>query len=187
MASSLYGDIESKGVDMDMGERSVRLQDALFFVEEHIQRDGYKPEKDYVMVAKNLAKNIMKMKRVDGIGKRTQLHKGYVDTIIKTVEGKKLEERVIELTEKNVPTNPSKWSYYKSQAKKKFDVYPSAYANAWAAKQYKAAGGGWRTTKENIDEKKNLSEAIKGRNNRTGESFGMVVGSDKLMKGLKLL
>ena len=46
--------------------------------------------------------------------------------------------------EKNVPTNPSKWSYYKSQAKKKFDVYPSAYANAWAAKQYKAAGGGWK-------------------------------------------
>ena len=42
------------------------------------------------------------------------------------------------------PTDPSKWAYYKSQAKKKFDVYPSAYANAWAAKQYKKAGGGWR-------------------------------------------
>ena len=28
------------------------------------------------------------------------------------------------LIEKNVPTDPSKWSYYKSQAKKKFDVYP---------------------------------------------------------------
>jgi len=54
--------------------------------------------------------------------------------------------------EKNIPTNPSKWSYYKSQAKKKFDVYPSAYANAWAAKQYKAAGGGWKTKKESIDE-----------------------------------
>ena len=54
------------------------------------------------------------------------------------------------ITEKNVPTNPSKWSYYKSQAKKKFDVYPSAYANAWAAKQYKAAGGGWKT--ESISE-----------------------------------
>jgi len=49
--------------------------------------------------------------------------------------------------EKNVPTNPSKWSYYKSQAKKKFDVYPSAYANAWAAKQYKAAGGSWKKGK----------------------------------------
>ena len=32
----------------------------------------------------------------------------------------------------------------KAAAKRKFDVYPSAYANAWAAKQYKAAGGGWR-------------------------------------------
>ena len=35
----------------------------------------------------------------------------------------------------------------KAKQKKKFDVYPSAYANAWAAKQYKAAGGGWRKTK----------------------------------------
>ncbi len=54
------------------------------------------------------------------------------------------EERLNMFLEKNVPTNPSKWSYYKSQAKKKFDVYPSAYANGWAAKQYKAAGGGWK-------------------------------------------
>ena len=54
--------------------------------------------------------------------------------------GKKFET----LMEKNVPTNPSKWSYYKAQAKKKFDVYPSAYANGWAAKKYKSAGGGWK-------------------------------------------
>jgi hypothetical protein len=47
--------------------------------------------------------------------------------------------------EKNVPTDASKWQYYVSQAKKKFDVYPSAYANGWASKQYKAAGGGWKT------------------------------------------
>jgi hypothetical protein len=42
-----------------------------------------------------------------------------------------------------------KWSYYKSQAKKKFDVYPSAYANGWASKQYKAAGGGWNNESVN--------------------------------------
>jgi hypothetical protein len=56
--------------------------------------------------------------------------------------------------EENCPTDPSKWSYYKSQAKKKFDVYPSAYANAWAAKQYKGVGGGWKKCpkKESIDE-----------------------------------
>jgi hypothetical protein len=54
--------------------------------------------------------------------------------------GKKVES----LMEKNCPTDSSKWSSYKSQAKKKFDVYPSAYANGWAAKKYKAAGGGWK-------------------------------------------
>ena len=72
-------------------------------------------------------------------------------TMSKPVNEEVLKE--IELfLEKNVPTNPSKWSYYKSQAKKKFDVYPSAYANAWAAKMYKKAGGGWRTKKESIEE-----------------------------------
>lgn len=58
-----------------------------------------------------------------------------------------LEERLNLFLEKNIPTNPEKWSYYKGQAKKKFDVYPSAYANAWAAKMYKKAGGGWRKGK----------------------------------------
>ena len=45
---------------------------------------------------------------------------------------------------KNVPNNPSLWAQCKAQAKQKFDVYPSAYANGWAAKQYKAKGGTWR-------------------------------------------
>jgi hypothetical protein len=57
------------------------------------------------------------------------------------------EEKINLFVEENVPTNPSKWAYYKAQAKKKFDVYPSAYANGWAAKKYKAAGGGWRKEK----------------------------------------
>jgi len=42
------------------------------------------------------------------------------------------------------PTKPKLWAAKKAAAKRKFKVYPSAYANAWAAKQYKAAGGGWR-------------------------------------------
>jgi hypothetical protein len=45
----------------------------------------------------------------------------------------------------NKPTKPALWSSAKSQAKAKFDVYPSAYANAWAAKKYKAMGGTWKT------------------------------------------
>lgn len=48
---------------------------------------------------------------------------------------------------KNCPTSPSKWSASKAAAKSKFDVYPSAYANGWAAKNYKAKGGGWKKCK----------------------------------------
>ena len=59
-----------------------------------------------------------------------------------------LEERMQLFLEKNVPTSPSKWAYWKGQAKKKFDVYPSAYANGWAAKMYKDAGGKWKTEKK---------------------------------------
>jgi len=58
----------------------------------------------------------------------------------------KIKEEYIQ--EKNVPTNPSLWSRMKSRAKSKFDVYPSAYANGWAAKEYKKAGGGWKTINE---------------------------------------
>ena len=46
---------------------------------------------------------------------------------------------------KNVPTNPKLWAAAKSEAKSKFDVYPSAYANAWAVKKYNSKGGGWKT------------------------------------------
>ena len=44
----------------------------------------------------------------------------------------------------NAPTNPSLWSQAKSKARSKFKVYPSAYANGWAAKWYKSKGGGWK-------------------------------------------
>ena len=51
------------------------------------------------------------------------------------------------MSEKNCPTDPGKWAASKAAAKKKFDVYPSAYANGWAAKNYKGKGGGWRKCK----------------------------------------
>ncbi len=50
-----------------------------------------------------------------------------------------LVEEALELfLEKNCPTDPEKWSASKAAAKRKFDVYPSAYANGWAAKNYKS-------------------------------------------------
>jgi hypothetical protein len=54
----------------------------------------------------------------------------------------------------NKPTKPSLWSSAKSQAKSKFDVYPSAYANAWAVKKYKSMGGSWKTVSAKKSSKK---------------------------------
>jgi hypothetical protein len=59
-----------------------------------------------------------------------------------------IEEKLNLFLEKNCPTDPGKWSASKSAAKSKFDVYPSAYANGWAAKNYKSKGGGWKTCNE---------------------------------------
>lgn len=52
-------------------------------------------------------------------------------------------EDVEYIEEKNRPTKPELWARAKSLARSKFDVYPSAYANGWAAKWYKSKGGGW--------------------------------------------
>ena len=46
----------------------------------------------------------------------------------------------------NKPTNPTLYARVKSEAKKKFRVYPSAYANAWLVRTYKKRGGGYRKT-----------------------------------------
>lgn len=55
------------------------------------------------------------------------------------------------LLEKNAPTNPKLWAQAKAQAKKKFKIYPSAYANGWAAKWYKSKGGGWKSLNEDYE------------------------------------
>ena len=63
----------------------------------------------------------------------------------------KVNENMEQLDEKNKPTNPELWSRAIAQAKSKFDVYPSAYANGWAAKWYKEKGGGWKSVAEAME------------------------------------
>lgn len=65
-----------------------------------------------------------------------------------------LIERLKLFLEKNVPTNPELWSRAIATAKEKYDVYPSALANAFASNWYKNKGGGWRkseSVKEDYD------------------------------------
>lgn len=73
-----------------------------------------------------------------------------------------IEEKVNLFLEKNCPTDPGKWAASKAAAKSKFDVYPSAYANGWAAKNYKSKGGGWRTCNESLGESNGLCECWNG-------------------------
>ena len=54
---------------------------------------------------------------------------------------KRKEERNVA----NVPVNKTLYSRVKSEAKRKFAVYPSAYANAWLVREYKKRGGTYRS------------------------------------------
>ena len=48
---------------------------------------------------------------------------------------------------KNVPNNPSLWASCQAWAKANYEVHPSAYSNAGAARRYKQKGGTWRKEK----------------------------------------
>ena len=45
---------------------------------------------------------------------------------------------------KNVPNDPALYSRCKSEAKAKFDVWPSAYGSAYLTRLYKSRGGTYR-------------------------------------------
>ena len=48
---------------------------------------------------------------------------------------------------KAIPTNPKLYAQVKAETKRKFDVYPSAYAHAYLVRTYKKRGGKYRTGK----------------------------------------
>jgi hypothetical protein len=88
------------------------------------------------------------------------------------IAGKKeTNEEVEQIDEKNVPTSPEKWARAKAAAKSKFAVYPSAYANGWASKKYKAMGGGWKTAKEEVETEEYTEEQL-------DEMINEVLGKD---------
>ena len=86
---------------------------------------------------------------------------------------KEMNEDIELLDEKNKPTNPALWSRAKAAARAKFDVYPSAYANGWAARWYKKRGGSWRSVKEEVEqlEEKKHKCAKKVKNEEYGVGY----------------
>lgn len=60
----------------------------------------------------------------------------------------------------NKPTNPALYARVKSEAKSKFDTWPSAYGSAWLVKTYKKRGGGYRKAQDGMEVQDSINEFV---------------------------
>ena len=70
------------------------------------------------------------------------------------------------MAKKNKPTNKKLYERVKQAAKRKFKVYPSAYANAWLVREYKKRGGGYKTVDTKTKTKRRKASAPKKKRKR---------------------
>ena len=105
------------------------------YEETHGQDEGFGED---VLGARRLRQSPTDDDRVGVNASMREAHMKELEALLEYLLNEEIDEG------ENAPTNPSLWSRAKAQAKKKFKVYPSAYANAWASKWYKSKGGGWR-------------------------------------------
>lgn len=78
-AKELYTDIESKTDDMELAERTAKLQDSLFYMEEKALQGS--ATEDDVMMAQNIADQIMAMAEMMGLAEEHGYIQGHVDKI----------------------------------------------------------------------------------------------------------
>lgn len=91
-ATALYKDIESKGVDMDLAARTAKLQDVLYFIEKHVEEEGYQPDAYYGEVAQILGDQIMTMAGMMDLGSEHSYIQGHIDRIQSAVQGGSVNE-----------------------------------------------------------------------------------------------
>ena len=68
------------------------------------------------------------------------------------------------------PSNPQLYSRIKSQAKRKFRVWPSAYGSAWLVKEYKKRGGTYSTSQKRPRRKRSRRRSQSKRSRRRSQS-----------------
>jgi hypothetical protein len=95
------------------------------------------------MSAEEIDSAVRRKRRAETTGDRKENKPINVSTFKSDVDGLKSE---------NIPTDPELYARVKAEAKKKFNVYPSAYANAWLVREYKKRGGGYRVGKDDADD-----------------------------------
>ena len=100
------------------------------------------------------ARSLTQAQRAATATKKKEAGSKGAQVVPNTKTAKVTKEQVMEtlsalLIEKSgyIPTQPDKWAYAISQAKARYDTYPSAYANLFASKKYKKLGGRWRKKK----------------------------------------
>lgn len=101
------------------------------------------------MTPEQIASAVNRKRRAENSQTRVDKKPINVSTTKSDVVISEIEE--ISVKSKNVPTNPELYARVKAQAKQKFNVYPSAYANAWLVREYKKRGGGYRVEKDDQD------------------------------------
>lgn len=67
------------------------------------------------------------------------------------------------MASRNVPRNKTLYAEVKAAAKAKFDVYPSAYANAWLVREYKKRGGTYKVESAKPKSKARKPSKSRGR------------------------
>jgi hypothetical protein len=102
---------------------------------EEILENGHDWAQDHISEAKNNMDQVFDflMNETERDGMEMSMNFDNEDIVMS--EGK---------TKKNKPTNPDLWQQSLDWARQRYEVCPSAYCNAAAAKRYKSKGGKWR-------------------------------------------
>ena len=97
-------------------------------------------------IKRNVKRTVKKVSRELKKASNTHARQAKKLAALKLKKGGSATKRKKSTTKKKgaTPTNPSLYARVKAEAKRKFKVYPSAYANAWLVRTYKKRGGGYR-------------------------------------------
>ena len=135
------------------------------------------------MSAEEIASAVRRKRRAESVEVRQDKKPIYVST-------DKKDESSIDISEKAaIPTNSALYARVKAEAKAKFDVYPSAYANAWLVREYKKRGGKYRTGEkelaDDISEKGEVLRDPKGGLTAAGRRHFRETEGSNLLPGVR--
>jgi hypothetical protein len=80
-ATKLYDGIEEQVDDLDLAERTAKMQDVLFYLEKHTVKEMKSATQEDVMMAENLAEQIMAMADMMNLKEEHNYIQSHVDAI----------------------------------------------------------------------------------------------------------